>query len=168
MKESIQAATSYVKSKSVSLGINPNFYYHSLYQRVIDLNAKEIKIDRDSSEASELDEMDWREHGHIREKLYRGELLSEEEKTIFVKTKFHTAREVEHYQHDVLNRMINKGVSLIALPSSNKRLTGSFQDFKDHPFSWWEKKGVQLGVGTDNYITLNNIIYFYLSKFLNY
>ena len=99
--------------------------------------------------------MDWREHGHIREKLYRGELLSEEEKTIFVKTKFHTAREVEHYQHDVLNRMINKGVSLIALPSSNKRLTGSFQDFKDHPFSWWEKKGVQLGVGTDNYITLN-------------
>ena len=51
--------------------------------------------------------------------------------------------------------MLNKGVSLIALPSSNKRLTGSFEDFKDHPFSWWEKKGVKLGVGTDNYITLN-------------
>ena len=72
-----------------------------------------------------------------------------------MKTKFHTAREVEHYQHDVLNRMLTKGVSLIALPSSNKRLTGSFEDYKDHPFSWWEKKGVNLGVGTDNYITLN-------------
>ena len=69
--------------------------------------------------------------------------------------KFHTAREIEHYQHDVLNRMINKKVSLVALPSSNLKLTGSFPDFKDHPFSWWEKKGVKLGIGTDNYVTLN-------------
>ena len=99
-------------------------------------------------------EMDWRDHSLIREKLIDGKPLTTEEITIFVKTKFHTAREVEHYQHDVLNRMLTKGVSLIALPSSNKRLTGSFQDFKDHPFSWWEKKGVRLGVGTDNYITL--------------
>jgi len=43
----------------------------------------------------------------------------------------------------------------VALPSSNLKLTGSFPDFKDHPFSWWEKKGVKLGIGTDNYITLN-------------
>ena len=55
---------------------------------------------------------------------------------------------------DVLNRMINKNVSLISLPSSNLKLTGAFPDYKDHPFSWWEKKGVQLGIGTDNYITL--------------
>jgi hypothetical protein len=34
-------------------------------------------------------------------------------------------------------------------------LTGQFEDYKDHPFSWWEKKGVHLGIGTDNYITLN-------------
>jgi hypothetical protein len=34
-------------------------------------------------------------------------------------------------------------------------LTGSFPDYKDHPFSWWEKKAVKLGIGTDNYITLN-------------
>jgi hypothetical protein len=73
----------------------------------------------------------------------------------FIKTKFHTAREIEHYQHDVLNRMINKKVSLVALPSSNLKLTGAFPDYKDHPFSWWEKKGVQLGIGTDNYITLS-------------
>ena len=51
--------------------------------------------------------------------------------------------------------MIQKRMSLIALPTSNKRLTGSFQDFKEHPFSWWEKKGVNLGIGTDNYVTLN-------------
>ena len=50
--------------------------------------------------------------------------------------------------------MINKRVSLVALPSSNLKLTGAFPDYKDHPFSWWEKKGVRLGIGTDNYITL--------------
>jgi adenosine deaminase len=138
----------------LSLGINPNFYYHSLFQRVIELNEKGIPLKERSIEYKELDEMDWRDHDFIKEKIFSGIALNIEEKTLFVKTKFHTAREVEHYQHDVLNRMLNKGVSLIALPSSNKRLTGSFEDFKDHPFSWWEKKGVDLGIGTDNYITL--------------
>ncbi|MDP7321131.1 MAG: hypothetical protein QF441_11010 [Bacteriovoracaceae bacterium] len=138
----------------LSLGINPNFYYHSLYQRVLLKNEQKIPIKEKSQEWEELSEMDWREHTAIREKIFAGIPLTDEEKTIFVKTKFHTAREVEHYQHDVLNRMLTKGVSLIALPSSNKRLTGSFEDYKDHPFSWWEKKGVKLGVGTDNYITL--------------
>lgn len=139
----------------LSLGINPNFYYHSLYQRVVIWNEQEIAVRVKSQEWHELNEMDWREHTKIKEKLFSGDPLTVEEKTIFVKTKFHTAREVEHYQHDVLNRMLTKGVSLIALPSSNKRLTGSFADYKDHPFSWWEKKGVKLGVGTDNYITLD-------------
>ena len=138
----------------LSLGINPNFYYHSLYQRVVELNEKGIPLKERSIEYKELDEMDWRDHDNIKDKIFAGMPLNIEEKTLFVKTKFHTAREVEHYQHDVLNRMLNKGVSLIALPSSNKRLTGSFEDFKDHPFSWWEKKGVKLGIGTDNYITL--------------
>jgi adenosine deaminase len=139
----------------LSLGINPNFYYHSLYQRLIEQNENGIPIKDNSNEWHELDEMDWRDYGHIKDKLYQGVPLTTEEKTLFVKTKFHTAREVEHYQHDVLNRMLTKGVSLIALPSSNKRLTSSFDDFKDHPFSWWEKKGVKLGIGTDNYITLD-------------
>lgn len=138
----------------LSLGINPNFYYHSLYQRVNDLNEQGIPLKEGSIAYKELEEMDWRNREDIKEKIFSGVPLNIEEKTIFVKTKFHTAREVEHYQHDVLNRMLNKGVSLIALPSSNKRLTGSFEDFKDHPFSWWEKKEVKLGIGTDNYITL--------------
>ncbi len=138
----------------LSLGINPNFYYHSLYQRVLHWNEQGNAVRKKSQEWHELAEMDWRDHGHIKDKLFDGTPLSPEEKTIFVKTKFHTAREVEHYQHDVLNRMLTKGVSLIALPSSNKRLTGSFEDYKDHPFSWWEKKSVKLGIGTDNYITL--------------
>ena len=51
--------------------------------------------------------------------------------------------------------MIDKGVSLVALPSSNNKLTGNFEDYKDHPFSWWEKKNVVLGIGTDNYMTLD-------------
>jgi hypothetical protein len=37
----------------------------------------------------------------------------------------------------------------------NNKLTGKFEDYKDHPFSWWEKKGVHLGVGTGNHVTLN-------------
>lgn len=139
----------------LSLGINPNYYFHSLYRRLIIDNEHGEKITIGSSDYKELMDMEWREHESIREKLFNGELLTEEERRNFVKIKFHTAREVEHYQHDVLNRMINKKVSLIALPSSNNKLTTSFEDYKDHPFSWWEKKGLKLGVGTDNYITLN-------------
>ncbi len=139
----------------LSLGINPNFYFHSLYRRLVIDNERGGKIKENSSDWKELMDMDWREYTGIREKLFNGILLDEKEKREFVKVKFHTAREVEHYQHDVLNRMINKGVSLIALPSSNNKLTDSFEDYKDHPFSWWEKKGLKLGVGTDNYVTLN-------------
>ncbi len=139
----------------LSLGINPNYYYHSLFQRCLKLNQQGQGVPANTRIWYELEEMEWREHDYIKQKLFSGQALTPEEKTLFVKVKFHTAREVEHYQHDVLNRMLNKGVSLIALPSSNKKLTGSFADYKDHPFSWWEKKGVNLGIGTDNYITLN-------------
>ncbi len=139
----------------LSLGINPNYYFHSLLQRVMKWNRRGEAIHPGSLEHNELRDMDWNRRNHIRDRLIAGDKLSEDEITKFTKAKFHAAREVEHYQHDVLNRMIDKGLSLIALPSSNKRLTGAFEDFKDHPFSWWEKKGLKLGVGTDNYITLN-------------
>jgi adenosine deaminase len=139
----------------LSLGINPNYYFHSLYRRLVIENERGGKIKENSTDWKELMDMDWREYTDIREKLFKGIPLDEKEKREFVKVKFHTAREVEHYQHDVLNRMINKGVSLIALPSSNNKLTDNFEDYKDHPFSWWEKKGLKLGMGTDNYVTLN-------------
>jgi adenosine deaminase len=140
----------------ISLGINPNYYFHRLYQEALKKNRKGIPITKNDPEYRELIELDWAEaHLYVKEKLLAGQRLNEEEAIYFVKAKFHTAREVEHYQHDVLNRMIQKQVSLIALPSSNNKLTGKFEDYKDHPFSWWEKKGVDLGVGTDNYITLN-------------
>ena len=73
----------------------------------------------------------------------------------FISVKFHAAREVEHYQHDVLNRMLSKRVSLVSLPTSNVKLTQSLATYKAHPFTWWEKKGVELGVGTDNDVTLD-------------
>lgn len=139
----------------LSLGINPNYYFHSLFLRVVMENERGLKINEGSSDWKELMDMEWREHEGIRQKLFDGIPLTNNEQREFVKVKFHAAREVEHYQHDVLNRMINKGVGLIALPSSNNKLTNSFRDYKDHPFSWWEKKGLKLGVGTDNYITLN-------------
>lgn len=139
----------------LSLGINPNFYFHRLYQKVIKKNQKGQPVTAKDSEYKELSELDWGEYKEIFNLLETGQKLSEEQHTLFIKAKFHTAREVEHYQHDVLNRMIQKGVTLISLPSSNNKLTGQFEDYKDHPFSWWEKKGVQLGVGTDNFITLN-------------
>lgn len=138
----------------LSLGINPNYYFHRLYQRVIEINQQGKSLDPQSFEYAEILDMEWREET-VRDKLLKGIKLSEDEQIKFLKIKFHTAREVEHYQHDVLNRMINKKVSLVALPSSNLKLTGCFPDYKDHPFSWWEKKGVQLGIGTDNYITLS-------------
>src|SRR5213075_1926411 len=81
--------------------------------------------------------------------------ISDAEATLATKTKFHHAREVESYQHDVLNRMIDKRLTLVSLPSSNKKLTGAIADYNDHPFSWWEKKGLRLGVGTDNDVTLS-------------
>ncbi|MFZ4714487.1 MAG: hypothetical protein ACOYL6_12265 [Bacteriovoracaceae bacterium] len=139
----------------LSLGLNPNYYFHSLFERVMQNNQQGIKVEEHGHEAMELMDMDWNEHPEVLMKLLQGQKLSQTEINFFIKTKFHTAREIEHYQHDVLNRMINKNVSLIALPSSNNKLTQFFPDFKDHPFSWWEKKGVRLGVGTDNYITLS-------------
>ena len=90
----------------------------------------------------------------IREKHFRGN-PSTCRKEGFVKTKYFHALEVEHYHHDVLNKLIDKKVKLTALPSSNQKLTAVVPGYKDHPFSWWEKKGIRLGVGTDNYITLD-------------
>ena len=138
----------------LSLGINPNFYYHSLMQRVLEKNQKGEALKKGRQEYNEIQDMEWHDDS-VKAKILKGTPLKDEEIISFTKTKFHTAREVEHYQHDVLNRMINKQVSLVALPSSNLKLTGCFPDYKDHPFSWWEKKGVRLGVGTDNYITLS-------------
>ncbi|CAM2065436.1 A-deaminase domain-containing protein [Sulfidibacter corallicola] len=139
----------------LSLGINPNFYFHSMYQRVLKWNAKGEAIRPNTIEYNEIKDMPWNDREHVRDMLLRGERLSPEDIRLFTKVKFHTAREIEHYQHDVLNRMIHKKVSLMSLPSSNYKLTAAIDDYKDHPFSWWEKKGVKLGVGTDNYITLN-------------
>lgn len=137
----------------LSLGVNPNYYFHRIYQKAMELNRMGKAPDTESQLYDELDDMEWHDL-RVKEKILNGEKVDENEETSFIKTKFHTAREIEHYQHDVLNRMIHKKVSLVALPSSNLKLTGMFPDYKDHPFSWWEKKGVNLGIGTDNYITL--------------
>ena len=139
----------------ISLGINPNIYFHQLYQRVILNNISGQTINPQTTDYKELMDLNWGNYRPILQKLLAGELLSELDRTQFLKAKFHTAREIEQYQHDVLNRLIQKGVALIALPSSNNKLTGKFKDYKDHPFSWWEKKNVNLAVGTDNYVTLN-------------
>src|SRR4051794_28960688 len=139
----------------LSMGINPNFYFHSLLQRILGANRRGERVEMGSREHAELLDMDWSGREEIRDKLLRGERVSASEATLATKTKFHHAREVEHYQHDVLNRMIDKRLTLVSLPSSNKKLTGALADYADHPFSWWEKKGLRLGVGTDNDVTLS-------------
>jgi adenosine deaminase len=139
----------------LSLGINPNFYFHSMLQRVLMTNKRGEAVRASSRELAELMDMDTTGREEIRQKLIHGVPLTEKEITLATKTKFHHAREVEHYQHDVLNRMIDKRLTLVSLPSSNKKLTGALADYGDHPFSWWERKGLRLGVGTDNDITLS-------------
>ncbi len=139
----------------LSMGINPNFYFHSLLQRILGLNRRGEPVVAGTREHAELLDMDWSGREEIRDKLLRGERVSASEATLATKTKFHHAGEVEHYQHDVLNRMIDKRLTLVSLPSSNKKLTGALADYADHPFSWWEKKGLRLGVGTDNDVTLS-------------
>ncbi len=138
----------------LSLGINPNYYFQRLYQKVLKLNQQGQPIKEGTPEFDEVNELLW-EDTSIRDKIFNGVVLNSDEIQEFTKTKFYSAQEVEHYQHDVLNRMINKKIGLVALPSSNMKLTGHFSDYKIHPFTWWEKKGVKLGVGTDNYITLS-------------
>jgi adenosine deaminase len=140
----------------LSLGINPNFYFHRVLQRVLEANRRGEPPRAGSPELEELADIQWDGREAIRDKILRGERLTGPETTLFTKAKFHLAKEVEHYQHDVINRMIDKRLSLISLPSSNRKLTGLLEDDKDHPFSWWEKKGVRLGVGTDNYVTLSS------------
>ncbi|HEX7707864.1 MAG TPA: hypothetical protein VF701_15505 [Thermoanaerobaculia bacterium] len=140
----------------LSLGINPNYYFHSMSQRILRQNRRGESIAPGAVERAELSEMEWNGRDEIGEKLMSGVPLDEREATYFIKAKFHLAREVEHYQHDVLNRMIDKRLTLVSLPSSNQKLTAVLEDYKDHPFSWWEKKGLRLGVGTDNYVTLGS------------
>lgn len=139
----------------ISLGINPNVYFHRIFQDVLKLNSEGKKITSKDSVYRELNEMEWGHRQDVLQKLLDGQVLTDRDILLFTKAKFHTAREVETYQHDVLNRMLQKDVGLVSLPSSNNKLTGKFDDYKDHPFSWWEKKGVKLAVGTDNHVTLN-------------
>ena len=129
----------------VSLGVNPNYYFHMIFERVMAMNFEGQSIPEGSRERAEIEAMDFQRHTGVRDKLFAGQKLDNDDIRRFIKTKFHMAREVEHYQHDVLNRMIDKGVSLVALPSSNIKLTSTFPTYKDHPFSWWEKKGVNPG-----------------------
>jgi hypothetical protein len=138
----------------LSLGINPNFYFHSLFQRMVKWNQRGEALRVGTPDHKEIADLEWNHHTDIRDKLLAGQKLDAGEIRLFTKAKFHTAREVESYQHDVMNRLIDKGLGLVALPSSNKKLTSLFQDYKDHPFSYWEKKGLELSVGTDNYVTL--------------
>lgn len=139
----------------VSLGVNPNYYFHMVFERVMAKNVKKLPVPRQSPEYRELEDMDWRGRTDILDKLALGDPLSDDQIRKFISVKFHAAREVEHYQHDVLNRMINKHVSLVSLPTSNVKLTQNLATYRAHPFSWWEKKGVELGVGTDNDVTLD-------------
>jgi hypothetical protein len=138
----------------LSLGINPNSYFHTVFENVREQNIQGAKLDPASPEGKEIMRMEWGVYKNILDKLRTGKLLTAADVTHFVRVKFSTAIEVEHYQHDVLNRMIDQEIDLTSLPSSNRKLSGTITDFRNHPFSWWEKKGVQQGIGTDNYVTL--------------
>ncbi|WP_374077150.1 hypothetical protein [Bdellovibrio bacteriovorus] len=92
----------------ISLGINPNKYFHRIYQDIHEKNQQGLAITNKDPLFRELSELDWGFNRDVLDKLLNGTKLTPEEDILFVKAKFHTAREVEHYQHDVLNRMIQK------------------------------------------------------------
>lgn len=137
----------------LALGINPNEYFQSLTEDVLCLNSKNQPVP-EGPLLRELREWTFSDPD-IMARLMGGMRLNAKQSKEFIKSKFYYATEVEHYQHDVLNRLIDKKVTLTALPSSNQKLTGVIPGYKDHPFSWWEKKGISLGIGTDNYVTLD-------------
>lgn len=139
----------------LSLGINPNYYFHGLFQHILELNAVEQTFNENSRARTEIIQMPWKNDKTILNKLLDGVKLNKSEISQFSQIKSAGALEVESYQHDILNRLIDKKMSLTSLPSSNKKLTDFFPEHKDHPFSWWEKKGMGLRLGTDNYVTLN-------------
>lgn len=139
----------------ISLGVNPNYYFHTIFEHAMSLNVEGQGLIPGSREYREVNAMDFSKFPDLLASLNEGRKLTPDEIQRFIKVKFHTARELEHYQHDVLNRMIDKEVSLVALPSSNLKLTETFRNYREHPFSWWEKKGVELAIGTDNYVTLD-------------
>jgi hypothetical protein len=102
----------------VSLGINPNYFFHLIYQEVVRRNKAKNIIGIKDDFYRELVEIDWGGSKDVLMKILAGHTLDAGELIRFTKAKFHTAREVEHYQHDVLNRLIQKDVSIVSLPSS--------------------------------------------------
>ena len=85
----------------LSLGVNPNYYFHRLYQRVLKKNKTGQKIDEQGRDYQELLEMKWGKYLDIKKKLLNSSKLSDKDIEAFIKVKFHTALEVERYQHDV-------------------------------------------------------------------
>ena len=94
----------------ISIGINPNYYYHSLFQRILKIIELPLALSL-VQDFYEITEMDWKHDYQVMDKLVKGVPLNSAEEKAFTKAKFRTATEVERYQHDVLNRMIHKNIS---------------------------------------------------------
>ncbi|HPI41709.1 MAG TPA: hypothetical protein PLJ21_12945, partial [Pseudobdellovibrionaceae bacterium] len=92
----------------ISLGINPNRYFHEIFLQAQALNQKSMAITEKHTFYQEIQDLHWGDSKKILQKLNSGKKLNEQEQLLFLKAKFHTATEVEHYQHDVLNRLIQK------------------------------------------------------------
>ena len=70
----------------LSLGINPNYYFHRLYQRIVEMNSEGKPIDPKSVEYAEILDMEWREES-VRDKLLIGQVLSQDENRIIERKK---------------------------------------------------------------------------------
>src|SRR5260370_39820079 len=66
----------------LSLGLNPNFYFHSLLQRILRLNRRGEAVMGGSRDHAELLDMDWHGREEIGDKLLRGEPPSQAETTL--------------------------------------------------------------------------------------
>ena len=60
----------------VSLGVNPNYFFHMVFERAMASNTAGEPVPPGSIELRELEDMDWRDRRDILEKLAKGERLT--------------------------------------------------------------------------------------------
>lgn len=140
----------------LAAGVNPFLYFGRLKKKVFAKNALKQAIDQKEREFFELRDLAWDDKEWIFEKLLRGEELDQEEKRILRNLFFDKIKEVWDAQVEVLCLLLEHNVSITSIPTTNKKLTGLFNHYKEHPFPFWSSLGIKMNIGSDDYYPNNS------------